>query len=85
MIETEDVMMRTAEKLKEVGERLKVPVIYKSSFTKDNRSSVDFYQGPGLDEGLKMLEKVKKQFGFPLLTDIHYPSARPRPSRRSAM
>jgi 2-dehydro-3-deoxyphosphooctonate aldolase (KDO 8-P synthase) len=73
VIETEDIMMRTAEKLKEVSERMKVPVIYKSSFTKDNRSSVDFYQGPGLDEGLKMLEKVKKQFGFPLLTDIHYP------------
>jgi 2-dehydro-3-deoxyphosphooctonate aldolase (KDO 8-P synthase) len=74
VIETEDIMMRTAEKLKEVSERMKVPIIYKSSFTKDNRSSVDFYQGPGLDEGLKMLEKVKKQFGFPLLTDIHYPS-----------
>jgi 2-dehydro-3-deoxyphosphooctonate aldolase (KDO 8-P synthase) len=74
VIETEDIMMRTAEKLKEVSERMKVPVIYKSSFTKDNRSSVDFYQGPGLDEGLKMLEKVKKQFGFPLLTDIHYPT-----------
>lgn len=73
VIETEDIMMRTAENLKEVSERMKVPVIYKSSFTKDNRSSVDFYQGPGLDEGLKMLEKVKKQFGFPLLTDIHYP------------
>jgi 2-dehydro-3-deoxyphosphooctonate aldolase (KDO 8-P synthase) len=57
-----------------VSERMKVPVIYKSSFTKDNRSSVDYYQGPGLEEGLKMLEKVKKQFGFPLLTDIHYPS-----------
>lgn len=73
VIETEDIMMRTAEKLKEVSERMKVPVIYKSSFTKDNRSSVDFYQGPGLDEGLKMLAKVKEQFGFPLLTDIHYP------------
>jgi len=74
VIETEDIMMRTAEKLKEVSERMKVPVIYKSSFTKDNRSSVDFYQGPGLDEGLKMLQRVKENFGFPLLTDIHYPS-----------
>jgi 2-dehydro-3-deoxyphosphooctonate aldolase (KDO 8-P synthase) len=74
VIETEDVMLRTAEKLKEVSERIKVPVIYKSSFTKDNRSSVDFYQGPGLDEGLKMLERIKKDFGFPILTDIHYPS-----------
>ncbi|MBK7384785.1 MAG: 3-deoxy-8-phosphooctulonate synthase [Flavobacteriales bacterium] len=74
VIETEDVMLRTAEKLKEVSERMKVPVIYKSSFTKDNRSSVDFYQGPGLDEGLKMLARIKKDFGFPILTDIHYPS-----------
>lgn len=74
VIETEDIMMRTAEKLKEVSERMKVPVIYKSSFTKDNRSSVDFYQGPGLDEGLKMLQRVKENFGFPLLTDIHYPT-----------
>jgi 2-dehydro-3-deoxyphosphooctonate aldolase (KDO 8-P synthase) len=74
VIETEDVMLRTAEKLKEVSERMKVPVIYKSSFTKDNRSSVDFYQGPGLDEGLKVLARIKKDFGFPILTDIHYPS-----------
>jgi 2-dehydro-3-deoxyphosphooctonate aldolase (KDO 8-P synthase) len=74
VIETEDVMLRTAEKLKEVSERLKLPVIYKSSFTKDNRSSVDFYQGPGLDEGLKVLARIKKDFGFPILTDIHYPS-----------
>ena len=74
VIETEDVMLRTAEKLKEVSERLQVPVIYKSSFTKDNRSSVDFYQGPGLDEGLRVLARIKEEFGFPLLTDIHYPS-----------
>lgn len=74
VIEEEAVMMRTAEKLKEVSERLKVPVIYKSSFTKDNRSSVEFYQGPGLEEGLKVLARIKKDFGFPILTDIHYPS-----------
>src|SRR5436190_5299476 len=74
VIETESIMLRTAEKLKEVSERMKVPVIYKSSFTKDNRSSVDFYQGPGLEEGLKVLQRIKKDFGFPLLTDIHYPS-----------
>lgn len=74
VIETEDVMLRTAEKLKEVSERTKVPVIFKSSFTKDNRSSVDFYQGPGLEEGLKVLQRIKQDFGFPILTDIHYPS-----------
>lgn len=74
VIETEDVMLRTAETLKRVSERLKLPVVYKSSFTKDNRSSVDFYMGPGLDEGLKVLQRIKKDFGFPVLTDIHYPS-----------
>lgn len=74
VIETEDVMLRTAETLKRVSEKLKLPVVYKSSFTKDNRSSVDFYMGPGLDEGLKVLQRIKKDFGFPVLTDIHYPS-----------
>ena len=73
VIEDEMIMMKTAEKLKEVSERLHVPIIYKSSFQKDNRSSVKFYDGPGLDKGVKMLAKIKEQFGFPLLTDIHYP------------
>jgi 2-dehydro-3-deoxyphosphooctonate aldolase (KDO 8-P synthase) len=73
VIEEERVMMKTAEKLKEVGEKLKVPIIYKSSFLKDNRSNLQFYDGPGLVEGMKMLSKIKEQFGFPMLTDIHYP------------
>ncbi len=73
VIEEELIMMKTAEKLKEVGERLKLPIIYKSSFQKDNRSSAKYYDGPGLDKGIKMLAKVKEQFGFPVLTDIHYP------------
>lgn len=73
VIEDESTMMKTAEMLKEVSERLKFPVIYKSSFQKDNRSTADNYQGPGLDEGLKMLQKVKDEFGFPILSDIHYP------------
>ncbi|MBL0044117.1 MAG: 3-deoxy-8-phosphooctulonate synthase [Flavobacteriales bacterium] len=74
VIEEESVMLRTAETLKRVSEKLNLPVIYKSSFTKDNRSDVNFYMGPGLDEGLKVLQRIKKDFGFPLLTDIHYPS-----------
>lgn len=73
VVEEEQVMMRTAETLAQVSQRLSIPIIYKSSFQKDNRSSVKYYDGPGLDEGLMMLEKVKKNFGFPLLTDIHYP------------
>lgn len=71
VIEEETIMMKTAEKLKEVSERLKIKVIYKSSFTKDNRSSLKYYDGPGLANGVKMLAKVKEQFGFPVLTDIH--------------
>ncbi len=73
VIEEETIMMKTAEKLKEVSARLGVPIIYKSSFQKDNRSSAKYYDGPGLAKGVKMLAKVKEQFGFPLLTDIHYP------------
>lgn len=73
VIEEESIMMKTAEKLKEVSERLRIPIIYKSSFQKDNRSSAKFYDGPGLDKGIKLLAKIKEQFGFPLLTDIHYP------------
>lgn len=73
VIEDESIMMKTAEKLKEVSERLKIKVIYKSSFMKDNRSSLNYYNGPGLAAGVKILAKVKEQFGFPVLTDIHYP------------
>jgi 2-dehydro-3-deoxyphosphooctonate aldolase (KDO 8-P synthase) len=73
VIEDEKTMMQTAETLKEVSEKLNIPVIYKSSFQKDNRSTLAFYQGPGLDEGLKLLQKIKKEFGFPILSDIHYP------------
>ncbi len=72
VIETESIMLETAEYLKRISEKLNIPVIYKSSFMKDNRSSVDFYLGPGLDEGLKTLQRIKNDFGFPLLSDIHY-------------
>ena len=73
VIESEDTMFKTAEQLKAVSEKLKIPVIYKSSFLKDNRSSVDYYTGPGTVEGLKILQKVKQQFGFPILSDVHFP------------
>jgi 2-dehydro-3-deoxyphosphooctonate aldolase (KDO 8-P synthase) len=73
VIEEEFVMLKTAEMLREVSERLKIPVIYKSSFSKDNRSSLKYYNGPGLEKGVKVLARIKEQFGFPVLTDIHYP------------
>jgi 2-dehydro-3-deoxyphosphooctonate aldolase (KDO 8-P synthase) len=74
VIEKEALMMQTAERLKGISEELKIPLIFKSSFSKDNRSSLEYYQGPGLDEGLRMLEKIKKEFELPILTDIHYPN-----------
>ncbi|HYC39007.1 MAG TPA: 3-deoxy-8-phosphooctulonate synthase [Chitinophagaceae bacterium] len=73
VIEEESVMLRTAEQLREVSDRLRLPVIFKSSFLKDNRSSLEYYQGPGLDRGLAVLARIREEFGFPILTDIHYP------------
>ena len=73
VIEDESTMFETAEKLRTASDKLGIPIIYKSSFQKDNRSSVDYYQGPGLEEGLRMLQKIKDQFGFPVLSDVHYP------------
>jgi len=74
VIEQEDLMMRTAERLKAITSGLGIPLIFKSSFSKDNRSSLEYYQGPGLEEGLRILEKIKQTFELPLLTDIHYPT-----------
>jgi 2-dehydro-3-deoxyphosphooctonate aldolase (KDO 8-P synthase) len=74
VIEAEDLMMRTAERLKGISAGLDVPLIFKSSFSKDNRSSLEYYQGPGLEEGLRILEKIKTDFELPILTDIHYPT-----------
>lgn len=74
VIEAEDLMMRTAERIKGIAGDLGIPVIFKSSFSKDNRSSLDYYQGPGLEEGLKILQKIKQTFELPILTDIHYPT-----------
>jgi 2-dehydro-3-deoxyphosphooctonate aldolase (KDO 8-P synthase) len=73
VIEAEPLMMRTAERLKEISTSLELPLIFKSSFSKDNRSSLDYYQGPGLEAGLRLLQKVKTEFELPILTDIHYP------------
>ena len=73
VIEGEKLMMSTAEELKRIEENIGVPIIYKSSFMKDNRSDATYYMGPGIDEGLKILNRIKKEFGFPILSDIHYP------------
>ena len=74
VIEQESIMFKTAEYLKKISEKLKIPVIYKSSFQKDNRSSLKNYKGPGLYLGLELLKKIKAEFELPILSDIHYPS-----------
>lgn len=73
VIEEESIMMRTAQALKKISEDLQLPVIFKSSFMKDNRSSLEHYHGPGLDDGLAILDKIKREFELPVLTDVHYP------------
>ena len=74
VIEQESLMMHTAERLKRIAADLDLPLIFKSSFSKDNRSSLDYYQGPGLEEGLRTLQRIKREFELPILTDIHYPA-----------
>jgi len=71
VIESEQMAMETAGRLKEICAALGVPFIYKSSFDKANRSSGASYRGPGMDEGLRILSEVKKQLGVPVLTDVH--------------
>ena len=71
VIESKTLAEEVAGNLKEITDRLSVPFIYKSSFDKANRTSLKSYRGPGIDEGLKILDGVKKSIGVPILTDIH--------------
>ncbi len=71
VIEDQRLMADTAERLKKLSEKLDVPVIFKSSYEKDNRTSEQSYQGPGCDEGLEMLAWIRKEFALPVLSDVH--------------
>ena len=71
VIESEQMALDTAGYLKELTDRLHIPFIYKSSFDKANRSSHESFRGLGVEKGLEILEKVKKQIGVPVLTDVH--------------
>jgi 2-dehydro-3-deoxyphosphooctonate aldolase (KDO 8-P synthase) len=71
VIESEELQLRTAERLKQITDKLGIPFIFKSSFDKANRSSGTSFRGPGMDEGLKILEKVRNALGVPVLTDVH--------------
>src|SRR5579871_1623473 len=74
VIESRDHVLKMARAISVVAERLKMPYIFKASFDKANRTSRKSYRGPGLDAGLEILAAVKKQFGVPVLTDIHEPA-----------
>jgi len=71
VVESEDLQLRTAEKLKTITDQLGMHFIFKSSFDKANRSSDKSYRGPGMDEGLRILEKVRAALDVPVLTDVH--------------
>ena len=74
VLESESIVMTVAEKFSKTTSNLNINWIFKGSFDKANRSSISSFRGPGLDEGLKMLEKVKSEFNTPVITDIHEPS-----------
>lgn len=73
VIEERSIMMETGEMLKSVSDSLDLPLIFKSSFQKDNRSDPENYRGPGLEDGLRILEQIKGQFGVPVVSDVHHP------------
>ena len=71
VVESEQLAIDTAGTLKEICDRLEIPLVYKSSFDKANRSSGDSFRGPGMDEGLRILAEVKRHVDVPVLTDVH--------------
>src|ERR1700710_678620 len=73
VLESMDLALRTCEEYVRVTRKLGIPYVFKASFDKANRSSIHSYRGPGLEEGLKIFEAVKAEFGVPVITDVHEP------------
>lgn len=73
VLESRDLAMSIAEHYVEVTQRLGIPYVFKASFDKANRSSVDSFRGPGLEQGLKILQEIKQTFHVPIITDVHEP------------
>jgi 2-dehydro-3-deoxyphosphooctonate aldolase (KDO 8-P synthase) len=73
VIESEGLVLEVAAFLKDVSFNLGVPVVFKASFDKANRTSLHSFRGPGLEQGLKILEKVKREVGLPVISDVHEP------------
>ncbi len=74
VIESKEATLRLAQQLKAITEDLEIPFIFKASYDKANRTSIDSYRGPGLEEGLKILAEIKKEVGVLILSDVHQPS-----------
>ncbi len=73
VIESPDLAMEVAESLADISQRLNLPLIFKASFDKANRTSIDSFRGPGLEEGLQVLARVKEATGLPVVSDVHWP------------
>jgi len=73
VLESRDLAMQVAETYVEVTQRLGIPYVFKASFDKANRSSMHSFRGPGLDEGLKILAEIKREFNVPVISDVHEP------------
>jgi len=71
VVETETLAVETAGQLREIARRLHIPFVFKSSYDKANRSSLKSYRGPGVEEGLRVLDSVRRQLSVPVLTDVH--------------
>ncbi len=73
VLESETLALSIAERYVEVTSKLGIPYVFKASFDKANRSSVHSYRGPGLEQGIKIFERLKQEFGMPIITDVHEP------------
>ncbi|MGL4751061.1 MAG: 3-deoxy-8-phosphooctulonate synthase, partial [Aeromonadaceae bacterium] len=73
VLESRDLAMSICETYVKVTEKLGIPLVFKASWDKANRSSIHSYRGPGLEEGLKIFQELKQTFGVPLITDVHEP------------
>ena len=73
VIEGEDFSIKVATQIRDICQRVGVSLVFKSSFDKANRTSVDGFRGPGLEEGLRILQRVKDEVGVPIITDVHTP------------
>ena len=71
VIESRDLALKTCESYVEITQKIGIPYVFKASFDKANRSSIHSFRGPGLDEGLKILQEVKDTFGVPIISDVH--------------